>query len=858
MRKKIPFFVIFTIFLFFVSVVRADITSGVAGVVSSVSEGVSSAASTVADGVSSAASSVAEGVSSAASSVAEGVSSAASTVVEGVSNAASTAANVAADTVVSIVSPAADVAFRKILASLAKWAASASSSYASGGGFCWFCPIFTTLFDAMNTLATNVAVKLKDIFLATLGVGLLFFIAFRVGKMVVQLQEVDLMQFLGDLFKYLGRAIIASALLYSSIGIYQHLVSPMLQLSLELSSSLMEVGNFSDTNKMITSASQSGISVNPICTKEGQTADPSKQTTAFTTNVRNSLECFLIKASALFIVGMAIGLCIISLGFTALVFHVLPNVYYILLGFIIFVCFFAIYLAFPFKLMDAMIRLAFVCALTPLWIILWVFPATVGYTKKAWDMFLSACLMFLCLSIILIFISAMTNAALPNIDQVIQLMIQGQDKEAADLLPISGRDLLVTLAISYLAFKTLGTASALANSFIGAADLGLGNTMGQQARNLTVTAGKYTKSGYKLGKTATLGAIGAIGGALGRLRRKSPSLGKFESGTPSAPGAAPAAKYTPASEGMGGTPSGGYGMPASGGKGVPPFGGAPGSMPVPPFSGVRKQDQSPSGSKSSDTKSDTRGDGEQFPSNIPVSEGIISRPDSSVKSSKETKSTPSEKPENTNSKRQKGDIKSQETGNTRPLSSEWPTSARESSAMGSTSTPSVERSSSFSESAAGVSPSNPVESSTSSGAEMSHTDNTPTPTENIAQQPDSSVQENSAYPDSTLTPTENIAQQPDSSVQENGAYRDSDVKSSQSDKSDSSSENKEQSATKTREEEKEKESQNRSQIKKLEARIQELQTKINILRGSGSQTEQEARQMVEELRRQVDQLRRKG
>ncbi len=121
------------------------------------------------------------------------------------------------------------------------------NEYMNDGG-CWFCSTFASLFRAINKLATDMFIKLTNLFLMLLGFGLLFTIAFKVGRMVIQLQEVNLMQFLQDLFKPLGRGIIAVAFLttFSIVGvvsddnIFSILISPFLELAFYLSSTILK------------------------------------------------------------------------------------------------------------------------------------------------------------------------------------------------------------------------------------------------------------------------------------------------------------------------------------------------------------------------------------------------------------------------------------------------------------------------------------------------------------------------------------------------------------------------------------------------------------------------------------------
>lgn len=371
-----------------------------------------------------------------------------------------------------------------------------------GGNFCWFCPMFEGLFDAMNNLATAISVKMADIFLMIMGVGLLFSIAFKVAKMVTSLQGADLMQFLTDMFKHLGRAIIATALLVSSLSIFTYLVSPILTMSMGVSAVIMDEGG--GRGAVVKATQATGISAGSIC---DDLADQMKVSTsvedqekAFTPEVRASFICALRTMSAGLIFGIILGVCIYALTFSNLIHGIFPNVQYAILGVIIVLGHLAILITFPFKLIDSMIRMAFVTALMPLWIILWVFPATVGYTKKAWDLFLSSCLIFVCLSVVITLVMTIMQYAIPNREEIIGLLTCGFDKEAADKIPIGGRELLVTAALTFLGWKMLGTATTLASSFVGAIpDLGIG----QSINETTVKGAKLVgKGGRALGRKA--------------------------------------------------------------------------------------------------------------------------------------------------------------------------------------------------------------------------------------------------------------------------------------------------------------------------------------------------------------------
>lgn len=410
--------------------------------------------------------------------------------------------------------------------------------------FCWFCPIYETMFNAIDKLVTYSVSHLSAVFLALMAVGLLFSIAFKVGKVVTQLQAVDVMQFLTDMFKHLGRAMIASALLLFSFSIFAVVINPFLIMSMTIGQDI--VTQIGMGGGITTATQESGAKTMPLCADldvaakvKQEVAAPVEnadgsvsggQQTAFSDGVKAAFQCMLRSMSASLVFGMVVSACFVFMGWAQISkgWLPLPDFYLIILGYAMLLGYFLIYVAFPFKLIDAMVRLAFVCALAPLWIILWVFPATVGYTKKAWDMFLSTCLIFICLSVIMALIMLLLQAAIPNRETLIADLVAGRVKEAADRIPLSGSAFLVTMAMSFMGFKMLGMATTLASSFIGAIpNLGIGDTMSKASVSMAKAAAPYAavagrkamdKMGIdqnKRGKIAKWGTRGGLAVATG-------------------------------------------------------------------------------------------------------------------------------------------------------------------------------------------------------------------------------------------------------------------------------------------------------------------------------------------------------
>ncbi len=393
-------------------------------------------------------------------------------------------------------------------------------------GFCWFCPAMDRLFNAMNNIATYTCTQLSKVFLAAMAVGLLFFLAFKIAKAIGSMQPISGGQFIMDLAKPMFKAIVATAFLLSSLSIFSVLISPLLVLSLNLSTIIMEVGggtgeiisgfqnselygqkNKSNLTHVVQQSGHAGqISFNGFCEdlnvaqKVSDAANMETQQSAFTEDVRAALTCNLRTVSGSLMLGMIFGSTFVKASFALGWLKILPLPGMFLLGLLLLLGHLAIYIAFPFKLVDAMMRLAFIAALMPLWIILWVFPATVGYTKKAWDMFVSTCALFVCLSVVIVLVMALMQESIPGREQLVSLMVNDQYEEAIVKMPVSGISLLITLILCIIGVKLLGSASSLASTFVGAMpEIGMGKATGMASVAIAKTGGSLAKTGASKG-----------------------------------------------------------------------------------------------------------------------------------------------------------------------------------------------------------------------------------------------------------------------------------------------------------------------------------------------------------------------
>ncbi len=357
----------------------------------------------------------------------------------------------------------------------------------NGSGFCWFCSVYEALFDAMNTIASDTAKFLRDPILSIFAVGLMLWIPLHVAKTLTQWQEVDAMQFLQEIMKRFGRALIACAIIFTAMPIFYYILSPLLELTMKLSIDIIEMGDSTGGTIMRWTGSIVGslADVDGIC----DTAESalkvervfSVNMPPFSDGVKYSMLCMLRKVSASLITGILVGAVLSKDAFIDVITGTLPNFSFMLSGSLIMGTYLLIYISFPFKMIDAMVRLTFVAALVPIWVALWVFPATIEYTKNAWNMFIGSCILFLTLSIIMLLIFHIIPEMMPDRDGLWSILLgrlaNDQHLGALALVAPTDKNTITTAALGFLCWKLLGSANTLANSFSKAPDLGMGAAM---------------------------------------------------------------------------------------------------------------------------------------------------------------------------------------------------------------------------------------------------------------------------------------------------------------------------------------------------------------------------------------------
>ncbi len=360
----------------------------------------------------------------------------------------------------------------------------------TGGSGCWFCPIFTSAFDTINEIATTLFQRLSISFMPFLAIGGALWILFIVLRYVTTLNVPNTGALIQSLFNVLWRVAVASIILTTpftlrSASIFDYTINPVISFTGGLSSEILNAAGLGN-GYVIERNKNDEEKKHELCVPSSVSDPRFFQNTfgnyfkrkALNQDAYDSMLCMLRKMSLELIFGIGMGSTFIISAFTtnsSLFF--IPDSSLLISGFVIFFSYFAMFIMFPFKLIDILIRLGFVISLTPLFVLFWTFPITREYVKRGWDMFISSMFTLIALSILMVIAIRLLSQPVAggNIQTVVKLLAEGNVSEAGAILSIRGTSLFIIFIAAFLSIRIISMAPAFGALFGGAS---INNTLG--------------------------------------------------------------------------------------------------------------------------------------------------------------------------------------------------------------------------------------------------------------------------------------------------------------------------------------------------------------------------------------------
>ena len=426
---------------------------------------------------------------------------------------------------------------------------------------CWFCGVFGQLFDIMNTIVTEICSSMKPVFLTLLGLGLLFWLLYRVGRIMIDLTGEPDTKLVPDILKQAMRVMVASLMIVMYTDVFTYILSPALELGIGIGNEILSTSQDGYQDTMVRTGGYKGSAegfTSSLCPDYDQAVSDEQECSsdesctiandkAFSEVTKQAFLCYIQVGEKSFSVGMAIGATAISAWSGKNIVSKVMHLELLIIGLEIFLIFFLLFLAFPTKLFDPLMNLAFVTALYPLWIVLWAFPATnKQYTKQALSLFIGVIVHLLVISVISMMVIEIMDGALGPEEvrnQLFNDLLSPRDPYDIFIETYGfgcvGKPILLTAALGILAYLLFQKTSAVASQFGGILDFGVG----QQAGSLLDQGVGFTA---QAGKNVTAAGAHVAHGGWRKMAQRDDGLGKAARAVGRwAPAAAAAAALAP-------------------------------------------------------------------------------------------------------------------------------------------------------------------------------------------------------------------------------------------------------------------------------------------------------------------------
>lgn len=371
-------------------------------------------------------------------------------------------------------------------------------TYLSAFSSCPLCPIFQTLLDTNNRVATIAWDTMSGPLQTTLKVFFLVFLALETLRIIANFSGANIGGYLKSILTLGFKVAIAIGLLTSSKYVYGMFISPVIQ-------SGMNIG------VTMASTASSEASACFAVTSEAPTSASGVLSPALLNGVMSTVRCFGTSAAIMPAIGAAlschgwfnkvdIGLPSITivgdiktpeLNLTTIN---LPDVSMFLCGVLFLLGGIAIWIVIAFYLIDCTVQLGIVSTLVPFFIACWPFRVTQTYTIKGAKLIMNTFFNFLFMGIIMLVGSEIVSAALGKGDADMQSLIVALNmNDIEQIKTVTGLDslaLVVLFVCCVFAFKLIEKVNQLANKFSESANSQIGANLGGVVGGMGMAAAK--------------------------------------------------------------------------------------------------------------------------------------------------------------------------------------------------------------------------------------------------------------------------------------------------------------------------------------------------------------------------------
>ena len=353
-------------------------------------------------------------------------------------------------------------------------------TYLASFSNCPLCPIFQTILDTNNRVATIAWNTMAKALQATVQIFFSVFLAIETLKIIANFSGAGLPSYLKSVLGLGLKVFIAYYLLSSSEYIYGMFISPIIKGGLDMGVTLMSSASneasacFSTTSELSTSAS--GV------------FDAS-----LLNGIMSAVRCFGTSAAIMPAVGRGL-ICHSWVPGEAII----PDFSMLLSGVLFLVTGLAIWLVVSFYLIDCTVQLGMVCTLVPFFIACWPFRISQTYTFKGLRLLMNSFFNYVMVGIIMLIGAAITSSAVGSENADMQTMIIAFNEDNLEMIKklasLDSLALLVLVVCCVFAFRLIGKANSIAEKF----SQGSGSSIGAKLGGVVAGVGaSLAKTGLK-------------------------------------------------------------------------------------------------------------------------------------------------------------------------------------------------------------------------------------------------------------------------------------------------------------------------------------------------------------------------
>ena len=367
------------------------------------------------------------------------------------------------------------------------------------GDECWFCPLFTAIFNTSSKIALKSYMVLAD------GIANLVLVCFALWTAIFVLKHVTavevknpskmIQEYLLQAFKVLLVVLILKG---NYFQVMHYSLEPVFNTGMQFSQTITGTENSCSSDisgKIIGYDSEfTGNSAGGLPASMGK-------------NILCSIKSMQDGVSKIMAFGRQ-AMCV-AWKPKAVIKYIIPSFPYLITGIVLYIGGLVLLLAFPWCLIDAVLQMAIAAALAPAAIGAWAFKLTSKYLGKIWNFFMNAMFNFVFLSIILYIIMTVVEQFMRRVENY------ASDNTGWDFLvnPINGLAYwgvtgMQLVVVCLLGWVFLDQAKMFADKFAKGADLdNMGRSVGgafaqagKKAASATAKAGKAVgKAGLQVG-----------------------------------------------------------------------------------------------------------------------------------------------------------------------------------------------------------------------------------------------------------------------------------------------------------------------------------------------------------------------